>query len=162
MTATPLNDFMPGFRLPDGSQLNQLVETINAILAGTQQLDTLDVAGAAEINGLLTLVGLIVLSNGDLAAAGSNQGTAAAITKTLSNVTGANGTLAVRLPTPVPGQPFFVYNSVATNGLPIFPPSGAAINGGTGDAAVTIEGKTLAVFIATSATNYAAIFTANT
>lgn len=98
----------------------------------------------------------------DLAATGTNQATGAAITANVVNVTAADGTKAVVLPTAALGKVVFVYNSVATNGLPVFPASGAAINGGTGDAAVTIEGKTLAIFVGTSATNWAAIFTANT
>ena len=98
----------------------------------------------------------------DLAALGSAQGSAAAIASNVVNVTGADGTKGVILPTGAAGDIYIVYNSVATNGLPVYPASGAAINGGTANAAVTIEGKTLAVFVATSATNWGAIYTANT
>ncbi len=97
-----------------------------------------------------------------LAAAGNSQATAAKIKAAVSNVTGANGTLAVVLPKADVGNVRIVYNSVATNGLPIYPQSGGTINGGSGDAAITIEGKTLAILVKTDATNWAAIFTANT
>ncbi len=99
----------------------------------------------------------------DLAAAGNSQGTGGLIVRAAVNVTAADGTKGVVLPAIVrSGMVIAVYNSVATNGLKIYPASGAAINGGTGDAAITIEGKTLAVFLATSATNWAAMYTAET
>lgn len=99
-----------------------------------------------------------------IAAAGSAQGDAAAIPTgaSFTLVTGADGTKGVILPVPVmDGQVILVYSTVATNGLKIYPPSGGAINGGTGDAAITIEGKTLALFAASSAGNWTAIYTAN-
>lgn len=55
-----------------------------------------------------------------------------------------------------------VYSATATNGLKIYPPSGGSINGGSTSAAITIEGKTLALLIALdTAGNYAAIYTVN-
>jgi len=43
----------------------------------------------------------------------------------------------------------------------VYPHSGGDINDGTGDAAVTIEGKTLAIFECVDGTTWAAIYTAN-
>lgn len=118
-----------------------------------------------------TIAGLIIGSNkrvnfgrGDVAAAGNSQGTATALAYLVNNVTGADGTKGVILPSN-PGTTcsrfVVVYNSVATNGLLVYPPSSGTINGGTANAAVTIEGKTLALFFSTGATNWAAIYTAN-
>jgi hypothetical protein len=105
----------------------------------------------------------LILQTGNLAATGNSQGTAAQIITTNTNVTAADGTKGVKLPViTAPGMVVEVYNSVATNGLPIYPGASATINGGSSNAAVTIEGKTAARFIASDATNWAAIITANT
>jgi hypothetical protein len=94
---------------------------------------------------------------------GTSQSTAAPITKAFAVVTGADGTLAVTLPViSAAGQVQAIYNATATNGLPVFPNTGASINGGTVDSgSIAMEGKTLAILIATSTTNWSAIFTAN-
>ena len=100
---------------------------------------------------------------GTIAAAGNSQGTATLITDTVSIVTGADGTKGVILPADDPvGALREVYSSVATNGLKVYPPTGGDINDGTANAAVTIEGKTLATFRKLDATTWAAQFTANT
>lgn len=97
-----------------------------------------------------------------IAGAGSAITDAAQITSAVAVVTGANGTVGVRLPKPNKPMQVAVYNSVATNGLLVYPHSGGDINDGTPSAAITIEGKTLATFIAIDDTTWAAIFTANT
>jgi hypothetical protein len=105
----------------------------------------------------------IVLHAGNVTAAGSVIGNAVALPYTVNNVAAADNTKCVILPTPaVAGQVVYVYNSVATNGLPVFPHVGGAINGGTANATVVIEGKTLAKFISQNTTSWAAQFTANT
>lgn len=105
----------------------------------------------------------LILEAATVAAAGSAQGDATALSGAiLYYETAADGTKGVKLPTPSAGQIVLVYTTVAANGLKVYPASGGAINGGSADAAITMEGKTLAIFIATSATNWAAIFTANT
>lgn len=116
-----------------------------------------------------TVAGLVIghgrplnIRTGDVAATGNSQATAALLTYPSNNVTAGDGTKAVRLPAPQPGQLVLVYHSVATVGLPVYPHSGGAINGGSANAAVTIEGKTAALFFATATGNWAAIFTANT
>lgn len=104
----------------------------------------------------------VIFQTGDIAATGNSQSTSALLLYPVNNVTAADGTKGVRLPViTAPGMTVQVYNSVATNGLPVYPGSSGTINGGTANAAVTIEGKTLATFIATSATNWAAQYTAN-
>lgn len=103
----------------------------------------------------------LTVNAADLAALGSAQGSAAPIVSNVVNATAADGTKGVVLPTATAGAVYFVYNSVATNGLPVYPASDGTINGGTGDAAVTIEGKTLGIFVGTSTANWAAIYTAD-
>lgn len=97
-----------------------------------------------------------------VAAAGSAQGDAAALTGMVNVVSAADGTKGVILPSAAEGLVIHVYSSVATNGLKIYPPSSGTINDGSANAAITIEGKTMAYCIGTSATNWAVIFTANT
>lgn len=105
---------------------------------------------------------LNLLDIATLACAGSAQGDAAPILSKVVNVTGADGTKGVILPTAVAGDVVLVYNSVATNGLKIYPATGADINDGTANAAITIEGKTLALLVAIDATTWASMFTVNT
>jgi hypothetical protein len=97
-----------------------------------------------------------------IAAAGSAQGDAEALTGSFNTVTGADGTKGVVLPAARAGLKVDVYNSVATNGLKVYPATGDDINDGTTNAAITIEGKTLASFTAVDATTWAAQFTADT
>lgn len=134
------------------------VEVNNLTAAGT-----VAITGASTLSGALTIADALNITDiGSIAAAGNSQGTATAIASTVSNVTAADGTKGVILPTATAGAVYFVYNSVATNGLPVYPATSDTINGGSANAAVTIEGKTLAIFIAMDATNWAAIYTANT
>lgn len=99
-----------------------------------------------------------------LASAGTNQATAAQIANYggVVEVSGADGTKAVKLPPARQGAVLYVYSTVAANGLPVFPATGDDINDGTANAAVTIEGRTLAIFIGLDNTTWAAMFTANT
>ncbi len=99
----------------------------------------------------------------EVAAAGSAQGDAAALTAgALNSVSAADGTKGVVLPDAAAGKTCRVYNEHGSNGLKIYPATGDDINDGTTDAAITIEGKTLATFEAIDDTTWAASFTANT
>lgn len=99
---------------------------------------------------------------GTIAAAGSDQAGATPIVNRVTQVTGADGSAGVRLPGATPGAEFHVYNTHATSGLKIYPASGDDINDGTQDAAITIEGKTVAFFVALDTTTWAARYTADT
>lgn len=102
------------------------------------------------------------LDVGTLAAAGSAQNDAAAIVSTITTVSAADGTKGVILPAAIAGAQFQVYNLHASNGLKIYPASGGDINDGTSNAAITIEGKTVALFTALDTTTWACTFTVNT
>ena len=98
-----------------------------------------------------------------IASAGSSQSDGTALVGgTMNNVTGADGTKGVVLPVGVAGDFIEVYNAVATNGLKIYPGTSGTINGGSANAAITIEGKTHAYFRNVDGTNWAAIYTVNT
>jgi hypothetical protein len=109
----------------------------------------------------LTLGGFVFNDIGTVAAAGANQGNATAITNKVTYVTAADGTKGVVLPAASAGLVYVLYTTVATNGLNVYPASGDDINDGSADAAVVMEGKTAAIFIALDSSTWAAIFTAN-
>jgi hypothetical protein len=98
-----------------------------------------------------------------IAGAGSVIANAAVLSSTagLCVVSGADNTVGAVLPTAAPGKVIYVYSSAATAGLSIYPPVNSTINGGSANAAVVIEGKSLAVFVGTTSTNWAAFYTAN-
>lgn len=93
----------------------------------------------------------VPLEAATLAAAGNSQGTAAAIVAQVSIVTGADNTTAVRLPVAAAGQAYVVVNTVANKVLPVYPATGAQINGGGADAAFTLGPGQAAVFHCTAA-----------
>lgn len=95
------------------------------------------------------------------AAAGSDQAGATLLPSAGASVSAADGTKGVRLIEPSAGRVALVYNEHATAGLKVYPHTGGDINDGSTNAAVTIEGKTLALFWALDATTWAAIYTVN-
>lgn len=129
---------------------NYFAQAVNTVTAEDQKVKITLVRGRKEV------------SPDSVAAAGSVQGDAGSLVVGFNTVTAADGTKGVVLPAAVAGKRVDVYNSVATNGLKIYPASGGTINGGSADAAITIEGKTLATLIAVDSTNWAATFVANT
>lgn len=104
----------------------------------------------------------VVPEIGTIAAAGSAQGDAAAIVNHVTYVTAADGTKGVILPAAAAGLRFEVYSTVATNGLKIYPATGDDINDGSANAAITIEGKSHATFVALDDTTWAADYVVNT
>lgn len=147
---------------------------INIESGGTLELAGVDLAGElAALNGLdSTELGFlngitagsitaskavtrdaasnVPLKGAVLAAAGNSQGTAAAIASQVTLVTGADNTTAVVLPTAVVGQTFVVVNTVANKTLPVYPATGAAINGGSANAAFTLGPGKAGIFHCTA------------
>ena len=120
------------------------------------------IAGDASIAGDVSIAGTVAHTDiGTIAAAGSSQSDATAIVNTITIVTDADGTKGVILPAVTAGAYYEVYNSVATNGLKIYPATGDDINDGTADAAITTEGKTHAIFRGLDDATWAAVFVAN-
>ena len=126
--------------------------------AATADGDIIEVLRAFNVHPSEYLGGAV----STVAATGSAQGDAAALTaRTINVVTAADGTKGVILPTAIAGLSLTVYNSVATNGLKIYPPTGGDINDGTTNAAITIEGKTRAKFEAVDGTTWISSYTAD-
>ena len=89
-----------------------------------------------------------------VAAAGSTQSDAAALSQGLNVVTGADGTKGVVLPTAVPGMQVIVKGDTA-GVLKVYPADSAAINALSADAAMSLaSGKIPAIFVASSATQW--------
>ncbi|TXH10542.1 MAG: hypothetical protein E6R03_15285 [Hyphomicrobiaceae bacterium] len=97
-----------------------------------------------------------------VAATGSAQGDAAALTAGINTVSAADGTKGVILPGANAGLVVEVYNQHATNGLKVYPATGDDINDGTPDAAITMEGKGIARFTGLDTTTWAASYVVNT
>lgn len=137
-----------------------------ATLAGTETFTnktlTSPTLTTPTANGI-TINNTLALEPASASGAGTNQGNATALSGAiLYYVSGADGTVGVALPSAAAGLVVGVYNLHASNGLKIYPASGDDINDGTTDAAITIEGKTLALFMALDTTTWAAIYTTNT
>ena len=98
---------------------------------------------------------------GSVAAAGSAQGDATQLTYGVNSVSGADATKGVLLPPCSAGRRVVVYNEHASNGLKIYPATGEDINDGTANAAITIEGKTVAEFVGIDASTWGCQFTVN-
>lgn len=133
----------------------------NAIIVPEADGDTLAAIALAQSLTNKTLGSGTALTVAAITAAGTVQGDAAALTGVLNTATG-DGTVGVVLPAAAAGLLIGVYNLHATAGLKVYPASGDDINDGSANAAVTIEGKTLALFLAVDTTTWAAIYTANT
>ncbi len=110
---------------------------------------------------LLEAVNPATKVNAVVAAAGTVIANAAAVSVGFTVVTGANDAKGVILPAAGPGKVCEVYSSQATNGLLIYPPVNGTINDGSANSSINIEGKSLARFVGTSSSNWAAIFTTN-
>ena len=120
-------------------------------------------AVTGNITGNVTgnLTGNAYVSAATVAAAGTTQTNAAALTVGFTNVTGSDGTKGVRLPAATAGAIAYIRNSVAQP-LKVYPASGDKINGGTADAAVIMENSTTMIVIALDATDwFTLVFTAD-
>lgn len=118
---------------------------------------------ASANNGAVVVPSVTVFPVETIAAAGSVIGNAVAIGSNVgvSIVTGADDAKGAILPTAQPGKVICVYNNTATKGLPVYPPVNGTLNDGSANAALTLEGKTLAIFVATNSVNWAASYVAN-
>lgn len=88
-----------------------------------------------------------------VAASGSTQANCTLLTAETNVVTGANATLAVRLPPAELDMSVTVLNAAAA-ALPVFPAKDGAINGGTADAAFAQAASTERTYYVTSLGNW--------
>ena len=103
-----------------------------------------------------TFTAMPVIPVAAVAATGTNQATAAALSYGANFVSAADGTKAVRLPAAAAGAVVIVKNEVAAI-LPVFPASGDAINALSANASLDMAASTSAVLVAKDATTWASI-----
>lgn len=94
-----------------------------------------------------------LLSVAAVAAAGSAQGDAGALTGEINVVSAADATKGVILPTAVAGMVIYVKNNVNAV-LKVYPATGGAINAIAANGALSQAALTNAIYIATSATQW--------
>ena len=104
---------------------------------------------SATVTGITTGV----RTEGTLAAAGTTQGTAAAITTDAVEVTGADGTKGVILLNNT-AEICVVWNSDAASALKVYPPSGATIGSTGTNLPLTIIAKGIGIFLRISSTQW--------
>jgi hypothetical protein len=97
--------------------------------------------------------GNVTLPVATVAAAGTNQSTAAAITAGFTYVTGADDAKGVRLPAAVAGTVVIVKVGPGAD-LKVYPATGDKINDGTADAAITVVDDVCFMIIAKDATDW--------
>ncbi len=97
-----------------------------------------------------------LLKTATVAAAGNSQGTAAALTAEINQVTGSDGTKGVILPAAQPGMELKVFNNVAAACI-VYGNTGAAINGGAANASYSVTSNKNAIFTAFSTTSWQAV-----
>jgi len=124
-----------------------------ALVFGTTNTERMRI----DSSGRAIFAGLIYHSSSTaVAAAGTTQGTATALTAQINNVTtGIDGTAGVILPTPIQaGLSIFIRNGSTSLSLRIYPHSGGNISGTGVNAAIEIEFATVLEFIAFDTTNW--------
>lgn len=89
-------------------------------------------------------------------AAGTVLANAAALAAAVTLVAGANNTAGVALPSAAAGQEYWVYSSVATNTLKVYPPVNGTINNAAANSAFVASAQTLYGFICTGNGNFIA------
>lgn len=100
-----------------------------------------------------TVGNFTAIPSATVAATGSAQGDAAAITSGFTRVTAADGTKGVKLPAAVAGTVAIVKNNTAAV-LKVYPNTSDAINALSADAAISMASLTSAVFVAYDATTW--------
>jgi hypothetical protein len=152
----------------DSSKLATNVVTATSTSTLTNKTLTAPTITAPVISGAMTVADGATLTTPNMtinvqavAAAGSEQGDAGAITETgpaFIHATAADGNKGVRLPAAAAGQILFIKNSDAANAvLKVYPATDDAINALSANASLDMAAKTSAVLIALDATTWYSI-----
>jgi hypothetical protein len=103
----------------------------------------------------VTASGSLVLKSATVAATGSAQGDAAAVTAGFTLVSAADGTKGVILPAASAGLVVIIKNADAANAvLKVYPASGVAINALSANASYNMAAKTSMLLVAYDATTW--------
>lgn len=111
---------------------------------------------ATSVSGTtVTASGSLVIKSATVAAAGANQGNAAAVTAGFTLVTGADAAKGVVLPAASAGLVVIIKNADAANAvLKVYPASGDAINALSANASYDMAAKTSMLLVAYDATTW--------
>lgn len=128
-----------------------------------QGATTLEIESGGFINfngGAISGAAVVFSSVGAVTAAGSAQGSAAALPNATNVVSGADGTKGVILPVPTAvGQEVTILNTNAVSALKVYADSGGTggtINGGSANASVNLAASKGATYVCTSTTGASA------
>lgn len=132
---------------------------VTAAQAGDLYLTERNTAGTwTDYQATRGVLGIPVFAN-NIAAAGTNQSTATALTATRNVVTSAASGTGVVLPTTTqisdltPGEIVVVANATTT-AFTVYPPAGASIAGGSVNAGISLAANATARLMFVSATQY--------
>lgn len=141
--------FVPGFRLPNGTDLNSLVDQINAAISGGS--GTISVANAT-VNGWL----IQSVANA-LTAVGTTRANALALTKAINNITVTGSGTGVVLPSAATvgiGGDVIVFNSDATNAAKVYGAGSDTIDGVAGATGVTLSNAKRCIYVCVAANTF--------
>lgn len=132
------------------NKFNELIDEITDVnpSAGTMKADVISEytsAAGVTVDGVLLKDGTVSMSTQILAAAGSTQTDAGAITGQVVVVTGADATKGVKLPAVANGKVIFLINT-ANAVLKIYPTTSEKIQGGTANANISLAAYGVAIF----------------
>lgn len=165
---TNLSRKQTGFRLPQGEWFNTIIDRLNGLMRGTLDgiwsgtfngalggttpaavsATTLAATGAQSLSGQVALTTVPQA----LAAAGANQGAAAAITGNVVMVSTTTSAEGVILPAWVAGANVLVFAPLALN-VNVYPPVGSQIGVAATNAAVVLAAAKASRYVADAATN---------
>ena len=123
------------------------------LVAGTTITGATISGGTVSATDITTTGGLYI-KTATVAAAGSNQGTAAAVSDGFTLVTAADDAKGVILPAAVAGRTVIIKNNVSAKTLKIYPASGDAINALSANASYDIAGLTSTMLVAYDETTW--------
>lgn len=135
-------------RVDDSGSYSLGLQAVSAATAQDDIIEAIDCRGQVAVPAPFASADI-----GTIAAAGSAQNDATAITKIVQHVTAGDGTKGVVLPTASAGLVHYVYNASAS-ALKVYPNTSDTIAGGSANAAVTMAARGTALFIAYDATDW--------
>lgn len=127
--------------------------TVTGAVSAASAVVTGAVTADSVTAGTVTASSSLVIKSATVAAAGTNQGTAAAVAAGFTLVSGADGTKGVVLPAASAGLVVIIKNSAAA-ALKIYPATGDAINALAANASYDITNLTSTLLVAYDATTW--------
>lgn len=154
---TPLGTRQTGFRLPMGEWFNDIINRVNAIVAGTVAVTIGGTTPAAATVTALSVTSTETATPQILSAAGATQGAATAITKSTAIITVSTASArGVKLPTAATGLLVRLL-SLCTQGTKVYPFSGDRIGSAATNTAVVIAGFKGNLYVAKNASQWSLI-----